>query len=497
MTMRLPVFRLVALLPLAAPLLLACPEGPSQSEASAPPCDGAQTAGWLFDVAAHPAPEKMLGPPEGGWALLYQRKYVDAIHAFRRAPEPTAALAAQRTEVLLGRLYRRLGRFTASSLVRYFKERDALGSDASALKHRPFFEHVSHAVLGQLPERAGRVPRGPYRRMVRAWPKRCPDTWPAKLNVFQAVAHRLACGPNLGARCPDVRVPTRPMGYGHRVVAYYRALCGRPSTAEIAALRRLAATPETTEEIVRTVQGEPVRATFAYYDPVALFVLADVYLRRAQESATATGRAARLVSAWAARERHDHAAARALLAQLPAARDRASDFFLSEWRNARALETSLSSRATTETSNGTADAAGLVDAFRAARAKYTGAAACGPSEAGRQVATELQLARGLAAAEVRRALPELSDEPSCQQALPVLRATADRGTPDRPSWLNEPGFLVRLAEAAQCMGRSSEAIGALNAIETEYPEARAALAAAESLAVVRVMGGSVGTQRTP
>lgn len=501
MTMRQPVLLLVVLLPLVALLLPACREDTAPREEPTPGCEAARTAGWLFDIASHPAPEETLADRAGGWALLYQRKYIEALGAFQRATEPEARLAAQRTQVLLGRLYRRLGHFTASSLVRYFEERDALGSDVGALQLRPFFERVSRAALGldfERPTRGDRIPRGPYRRLLRAWPRQCPATWPAKLDVFRFVTHRLACGSKLAPSCPNVRVPKRPIGYGTRVVAYYRALCEQPKTAGLTELRMLAATPATTENIAQTVQGERIQATFAYYDPIALFVLAEVYLHRAGESAGPASREAQLISAWAAHERDDDAGLRALLSPLPDQRRGRAGFLLSEWRDAGVLEATLgeatsSNRATDETPT----APDMVDAFRAARAQYAAAVACAPSEVGRQVATELQLARGLAAGEVRRALPRFQNKYSCQLALPVLRATADRAAPDRPSWINEPGFLVRLAGAAQCMGRSAEAIGALSAVQTEYPEARAALAAAESLAVVRLMGGSVGTQRTP
>ena len=95
----------------------------------------------------------------------------------------------------------------------------------------------------------------------------------------------------------------------------------------------------------------------------------------------------------------------------------------------------------------------------------------------------------------RAAWPWLDDKKTCGDALRVLRATQDIKNLESVTFANEPGFLVGLAEAALCMGRSSEAIGALRTVRELYPEAEGTLAAAQGLTVVRLMGGTGGTQK--
>jgi hypothetical protein len=134
--------------------------------------------------------------------------------------------------------------------------------------------------------------------------------------------------------------------------------------------------------------------------------------------------------------------------------------------------------------------------MRTTEAADVAGAQCVASPEGKKVVAGLGLAPSFARATLRRSAAQLlNKQETCEGALRLLRASQDIKNLESVSYLNEPSFLVSLAEAALCMGRSAEAIGTLRTVKQLYPEAGAALSVAQGLSVVRLMGGTGGTQK--
>lgn len=462
-------------------------------------CSEVPNLGWLSGVAKDP---KVLEGAGGGWVALYQRDYRGAAEKFASASsEPLATYGEARAHLRLGQLYLRLARVVARSQAAYFEARDALGAEATPLKKGAYFLGLSQLVGGQVEAGQQTLAKvlngqmkapGAYKVMARAVPKACTAKLKAS-NAWNQVANLIVCQDDLPA-CP-AKVGAAPAQdpWKTRVALYHAALCADPDTVDEQRLTQMASSPADTEEL----KGKgSVKATLDYYDPAALWALGQVHLRKTEALASDKTPAARLLRAWAAALRGNKAGATEAMQGLDAAALKGVDssfLMLSDHRDASALAEEVRARL----AGSAAKQADLTLAqMRKQEAADVAGAQCGASADGKKVVQELGLAPGFARAALRRAsMPLLNDQKTCEGALRALRATQDIKNLESVSYVNEPAFLVGLAEAALCMRRSAEAIGTLRTVKDAYPEAEAALAAASGLSVVRLMGGTGGTQK--
>lgn len=468
--------------------------------AKADACKDAPALGWLEGVAKEP---KSLEGAGGGWVAFYQRDYRGAAAKFAAAsPDPLARAGEARAHLHLGQLYLSLARLTAKSQVAYFEARQALGAQVAPLSKGEYFRGVSSLLAGHeedaqtvLSEVASAKRKAPaaYRGMARSLAGPCNPSFKAH-SAWDQVANLVRCRQDLPV-CP-AKVGAAPAQdpWKTRIALYHAALCADPDTVDEARLTHVAQSPADTE----VLQGKGgVSATMDYYDPLALWALAQVHLRKAEEVAAGDSGAQRLVRAWAAALRGNKAGAQAALQGLDAATVNGADpefLLLSEVRSASQLKARVQALLGAPEAAPAADPA--IAQMRLAEAADVAAVACVGGAPGQKVVGELGLARGFARSTLRESvLSMLDQEQTCEGALRSLRATQDIKNLESVSYVNEPRFLVKLAEAALCMRRSSEAIGTLRTVKDAYPEAEAALATAQGLSVVRLMGGTGGTQK--
>jgi len=462
-------------------------------------CTDVPNLGWLQAVAKDP---KGLEGAGGGWVALYQRDYRGAADKFAGASDaPLAKYGEARAHLRLGQLYLRLARVVARSQAAYFEAREALGPEATPLKKGAFFLGLSQLVGGDTAagqETLAKVLNGQlkapgtYKVMARAVPKTCTAKLKAS-NAWNQVANLVVCQGDLPACPATVGAAPAQDPWKTRVALYHAALCGDPDTVDEQRLTQMASSPADTEEL----KGKgSVKATLDYYDPTALWALGQVHLRKAEALASADTPAAHLLRAWAAATRGNKAGATEAMQGLDEAALKAVDasfLMLSDHRDASTLAQHV--RALLAGSPAKQDTLTLAQ-MRQQEAADVAGAECTASADGKKVVQELGLAPGFARSALRRAsMPLLNDQKTCEGALRALRATQDIKNLESVSYVNEPAFLVGLAEAALCMRRSAEAIGTLRTVKDAYPEAEAALAAASGLSVVRLMGGTGGTQK--
>ncbi len=468
----------------------------TDAPATAEACAGAPELGWLKSVAQKPADLEGAG---GGWISFYQRNYRDAADKFGSvADDPQAHAGEVRSHIRLGQLYLRLARLVAKTQRDYFTARDALGDEATPLKKAAYYRGVSTLLAGDkaaglaiFADIAAGKRRAPanYKKMAKAWPSECQSA-PKAGPAWKQVANLVICANSLPA-CPD-KVGAAPAKdpWKTRVALYHAALCADPDTVDEARLTQMAGSPADDEAL----QGKGgISATLDYYDPIALWALGQTHLRKAEKLAAKDVASDRLLKAWAAVARGNVDGAKSALASFDAAKVKNSNFLiLSEFQDATKLASWIQS-----TVDNKADAPpSTLAQMRTAEAADIAGAQCVASPEGKKVVAELGLAPVFARGTLRRSATRLLDEPAtCDGALRLLRASQDIKNLESVSYVNEPSFLVGLAEAALCMGRSAEAIGTLRTVKQLYPEAEAALSAAQGLSVVRLMGGTGGTQK--
>lgn len=456
----------------------------------------AAALGWLASVAESP---KALEGAGGGWVPFYRRDYREAIEKLSAAGDEDVAAqtGVSRAHVRLGVLHTRLARLVARGQVDYFAAREALGDGAKDLRKDDYFHGVAKvlagdpeagaAMLGEIAS-GGRPAPAVYRALARAWTAKCEDG-PRGKSAFSQIAFLAKCAAAGKLTCPDeVGAPPYQDPWKTRAAVYHAALCADPFEVDEARLTEMASTPVDSE----TVKGSgDIDAEIEYFDPVALWALGQLHLRRAEKRADVADSPTRLVAAWAAALRGDDAAVEALFADLNGKELVGQAFLMADVPTGEAMMARV--KAAPEPP---ADPEAALAKMRAEEAKHEALVACVASDAGKKVVAELGLTAGFARSALRRdVVPMLADEKTCEPALRLLRATQDIKNLEATSYVNEPAFLVSLAEAALCMRRSAEAIGTLKTVKEAYPEAEAALAVAQGLSVVRLMGGTGGTQK--
>lgn len=397
-------------------------------------------ADWVAWIIRTPEGRKQVSEASDGWVALYRRRYAEALATFQGVDDAAAGQA--RAHAALAELYMRLSRLHARAVLAYLEARRA--ARARPLKARSELAVVAAAVATEPPEWV------PVRRPTADLPARvaCPRTASAAGAVLK---QRLTCDDP--PACPaELRPPRAKTAWNARITAYAEAICN-PGRAEIDRLRTLASTPAVTETV--TMPGEVVsRAVVELYDPLALWTLGYVHQRRAET----LGASLDEPMAYAFSGRSFEGPTKTVPLMPP---------------NAEAAR---------------AAAAAHRETLEAARR-------CASDPAGARLVDELGVGTSLADGVLRRTAGALLDAGQCDSALGLLRSTIDPAAADRVTYRNEPGFLVRLAEAAVCMRRSSEAIGALRAVRRIYPEAKGVLTAVEQLAVARLMGGVGGLHK--
>ncbi|MCA9552573.1 MAG: hypothetical protein KC933_21245, partial [Myxococcales bacterium] len=302
---------------------------------------------------------------------------------------------------------------------------------------------------------------------------------------FAGMARCAAEGPSA---CGDAGSAGGGGAFDARAALYHAALCHEPGKVDEARLTELAGEAAATETLKG---GKDLDVEVEYFDPLALWALGHLHLRTAIELATGDDPAHRAVRGWAARLRGDEASAQASLQGLDGAKG--AELLLAEVKDPAGLVAFVGQLGAPVTK---LDVDAQVAAINAEEAALAKAVPCTGSAAGQKVVEELSLVSPFAraAARVQGAKMAASTE-TCDDALRLLRSTQDIKNLEAVSYVNEPAFMVSLAEAALCMRRSAEAMGILRAVRQAYPEAEGLLSAAQGLSVVRLMGGTGGTQK--
>ena len=469
------------------------PTGEGAAPVQADVCAGAAELGWVARVAEDP---KRLEGHDGAWVAFYKRDYRKAAAALGAAKDdPAAALGAARAHLRLGALHLALARALAHAQVDYFEARRALGADAKPLTLAAYFEGVALLVSGRaeaaqarLTEVASgeaRVP-APYPALAKALTGACPG--PSTGAAWAQVAGMARCAATGPTPCGDAAAAGGGGAYDARAALYHAALCSPDEEVDEPRLTELASQAAATETIKG---GADLDVQVEYFDPLALWALGHLHLRTAAALAAGEGPARRALQAWVATLRGDAAAAQAALQPADAAGG--EDLLLAEVRDLAELRAHL---ATLGAPKVAFDVAGVVAAMKTKEAELAKAAACVGTPAGQKVVKALSLVEPLARLGVRaEAAKHAAHSETCDAALRALRATQDIKNLESVSYVNDPAFMVSLAEAALCMRRSAEAMGVLGALRHGYPEAEGLLSAARGLSVVRLMGGTGGTQK--
>lgn len=487
----------------AACLLLAAapgckPDAPATAETPAPAaapdaCAGAPDLGWVAKVAEDP---KALEGHGGAWVAFYKREYRKAAAAFEAVEgDPAAALGAARAHLRLGALHLAMARALAHAQVDYFAARRALGAEAKPLTLAPYFEGVAllmhgdaeaaQALLTEVGSGKHHLP-GPWPTLAKALVGGCPG--PTSGTAWAQVAGMARCAGVGPAPCGEAAAAGGAGDYDARAALYHGALCTDPAKVDEARLTELAGQAAATETLKG---GKDLDVEVEYFDPLALWALGRLHLRLARGLAAGDGATPRMLRAWIARLEGDAAGAQdALQVKDEAA---GAELLLAEAKDLAGLKVHL---ATLGVPAIDVDVDTTLSGMKAKEAELSKAATCVGTPAGQKVVKELSLVEPLARQGVRdEASKHATRTETCEAALRLLRSTQDIKNLEAVSYVNEPAFMVSLAEAALCMRRSAEAMGVLRAVRQAYPEAEGLVSAAQGLSVVRLMGGTGGTQK--
>lgn len=248
-----------------------------------------------------------------------------------------------------------------------------------------------------------------------------------------------------------------------RFAAYGRLLCSAgPAQAETEAVRRLAGEPL----FVDALEGEgDLKAELRSYDPLAFWVLSWANQGFAE---------ARL----AVKSPTDLALGSGHLPKAQAGLDPASMLF------AKGGFTSAAP-----------DAAGVQAAAKALQTRVDRAIQCAKQPKMTQLIDELSLRRAFADGMRLSAARRLLLKGDCTEALALFHAVLNPSETG-PSYQNPPTFWADLAAARMCKNQNANARSALERLKTRFPEVIGVIEGLESLAIVRLMGGAGGDQKT-
>lgn len=354
-----------------------------------------------------------------------------------RAALSGGGAAAQRARRDLFKTYGALFRVHTEALSALLSRRAEL--KAQPLAHAPLVLGLSAQLRGA--DRAGaalkRAARDPkLRPLARAYQAGCADA------RAPFALQRAACA-RAGKPAPACGPPRRVRGLSaavaDRFVAYQAALCAPQAkrAAAIERVRALAAQPLFVDALAGQVGGDRLETQVEFYDPLALWVLSEAYRAPLPEAV------------------EDRLFSREVFLP-PAGKD--------PRRAAQALQ-----------------------------AEVDAAVACAQPQL-KAFIEELGLERAPAQGLLRAAGAAALKAGDCKLALSLLQSSADPGTDLGAGRV--PSYWAQLAQAAAACNRSSEAIGALKTLTPALPAAKGPLEAVEALAVVRMMGGAGGDQKS-
>ena len=426
-------------------LATGCRPSSGLQDGAAAKCDE-PPADWLSWLIRSADGAERFERASAGWVAMYRRDYRGAIAGFEEALEQAGNRVDReglaRAHQALGQLHRRLARLHARAQLDYLQARRAAKS--TPLVGAEPLAFIAAALVGVDPPGWAKD----------AFSEKADCSGPAE-RADAVVWQRLAC--ITPPPCPrQVRSSRSPRPWGPRFDAYAAALCGSSRRRVVV---ELAEEPVLKQRL--SMGGDvDVSTEVRLFDPLATWVSSVVHFSKADSlyvKPPPDDWLAHTLSATPRRGANGHSAPTSIDAAQKAAtvRRRAADAALH----------------------------------------------CAGDGAGAKLVERLGLATSLADGVLRRTAARLLVESprrdrACSDALELLRGSLDLAAVDRVTYRNEPAFLVTLADAATCLRRTSEAIGALRAVRRVYPEAVGALTAVEQLAVSRLMGGVGGLQKS-